>query len=325
MGATVSVGKQVAAFETQGKVIYALFESTYEKNCYPHIPHWGCVAFGEYDDVLKRIFCFGSACESGGLQNSHGCMKAENYIADWLRKMKAPGEFMQRSISLENSWRSVSDDNMDAVCALLEANQHGEAAIDLRAGKCVNLSFDASLSLILLLAKSIAPWRIIEHCMGGVVSIQLPPPVTTSGLIPASVFSIPTLYKLEHNGSFYVIRKNKTKYWEYVGTDWQYLGKFIENEAVEFELQRNNGGRAAINVMRNAIEVAPKLTLESNIRVIFDPRNIQDWKQSWFAKQNLSLVDGFHIMPIDDFQKLYYAGDIPGSVIVFDQQVLKAA
>lgn len=324
MGATVSVGKKVAAFEMHGKVIYALFESTYEKNCYPHTPRWGCIALAEYEDALKRIFYYGGACESGYLQNSRGQMKADNYIADWLHKMRAPMEFVQQSVTLEKSWGSVSDDNLDAVCALLEANQYDAEITDLRAGKRVNLSFEASLPLILLLAKKIAPWRMVDYWAVGSVLAQLPLPVTRV-FAPALELSIPAFYRLEHHASVYIIRQGKNKQWEYAGTDWQCLNNFIENEAVEFELRRSGAGCSAIKAMRNAIEAAPKLTLECNIRMIFDPRNIQDWKRSWFAEQNLSLVDGFHVMQIDSSQKLYYVGDIPGVAVAFDVPTLEAA
>ena len=36
MGATVTVDKRAYAFRSGEKVIYVLFESAYEKNCYPH-------------------------------------------------------------------------------------------------------------------------------------------------------------------------------------------------------------------------------------------------------------------------------------------------
>ena len=40
MGATVLTGKRAAAFQTvDGDWMFALFERTYEKNCYPHEDH----------------------------------------------------------------------------------------------------------------------------------------------------------------------------------------------------------------------------------------------------------------------------------------------
>ena len=39
MGSTVSTGKLAAAFKaTSGKIMYVLFEETYEANCYPRTP-----------------------------------------------------------------------------------------------------------------------------------------------------------------------------------------------------------------------------------------------------------------------------------------------
>ena len=38
MGATITMGKIAAAFQANdGATYYALFEQTYEKNCYPQI------------------------------------------------------------------------------------------------------------------------------------------------------------------------------------------------------------------------------------------------------------------------------------------------
>lgn len=91
MGATVSVAKRVAAFKsTQGVPIYVLFESTYEKNCYPHTPHWWCYAAGTIDEVMERIFAAGAACEGGSLQGVSGCIKPESYIAGWIEALKEP-------------------------------------------------------------------------------------------------------------------------------------------------------------------------------------------------------------------------------------------
>ena len=48
MGSTVTTGRMAAAFRAKsGTVIYCLYEQTYEKNCYPHIPHWSVIYIGE--------------------------------------------------------------------------------------------------------------------------------------------------------------------------------------------------------------------------------------------------------------------------------------
>ncbi len=91
MGATVTVGKKVAAFKANnGKVGYVLFEETYEKNCYPHTPHWSCVGLGYLDDVMTRIFARASSCEGGSLQGRGGYITPEGYISGWLNELAEP-------------------------------------------------------------------------------------------------------------------------------------------------------------------------------------------------------------------------------------------
>ena len=73
MGSTVTTGRMAAAFRAKsGTVIYCLYEQTYEKNCYPHTPHWSAIYIGEAHGALCKIFNYASACEGGMLQNRSG-------------------------------------------------------------------------------------------------------------------------------------------------------------------------------------------------------------------------------------------------------------
>lgn len=91
MGATVTVDKKVAALVTpSGKIGYVLFEQTYEKNCYPHHPHWSCVALGYLEEVMKRIFSSAASCEGGSLQGRGGYIRPEGYIEGWMKEMAMP-------------------------------------------------------------------------------------------------------------------------------------------------------------------------------------------------------------------------------------------
>jgi len=93
MGATVTVGKKVAAFSARnGQTGYVLFEETYEKNCYPHTPRWSCVGLGYLEDVMPRIFVCAAACEGGDLQGRSGQISSDGYAAGWLRELANPIE-----------------------------------------------------------------------------------------------------------------------------------------------------------------------------------------------------------------------------------------
>lgn len=90
MGSTVSSNRKIAAFRDDGKIIYVGFESTYEKNCYPHKPNWSPVFIGDYKESIQSIFKFGSVCEGGMLQDHRGYVLPEVYIARWLRALANP-------------------------------------------------------------------------------------------------------------------------------------------------------------------------------------------------------------------------------------------
>jgi len=91
MSATVTTGRCAAAFRAQdGRIIYALYESMYEKNILPHNPDWGVVGIGEIQDVLRRIFGIASQCEGGMLQNRSGRITPEGYIRTWMQELANP-------------------------------------------------------------------------------------------------------------------------------------------------------------------------------------------------------------------------------------------
>ncbi len=110
MGATVTTGKRATAFRApSGTIIYVLFEATYEKNCHPHTPHWGCCAIGDIAAVMERIFAYGSNSEGGMLQGRSGRITPEGYIRGWLQELSAPIEFSDRTIQIQRGKGSLYD------------------------------------------------------------------------------------------------------------------------------------------------------------------------------------------------------------------------
>lgn len=102
MGATVSCNRKVAAFRDGEKIIYVGFESTYEKNCYPHTPHWSPVFIGDHKEAIQSIFHFGSVCEGGMLQDRDGHVLPEVYIARWLRALANPIPMPNWTVNFED-------------------------------------------------------------------------------------------------------------------------------------------------------------------------------------------------------------------------------
>lgn len=101
MGATVTVDKRVYAFRSGEKVIYVLFESTYEKNCWPHQAHWSCIAIGYLDQVLRRIYSAVHATIGGNLQGRNGWISPTNYLKGWMAALANPCVMPDRAIALK--------------------------------------------------------------------------------------------------------------------------------------------------------------------------------------------------------------------------------
>ena len=85
MGATVTTQVAVEVLETATGPGFLLYEATYEKNCYPHTPHWGCVGIGRREQVLYTIFRLANPCEGGMLQSRSGHISPEGYIQRWKK------------------------------------------------------------------------------------------------------------------------------------------------------------------------------------------------------------------------------------------------
>lgn len=164
MGATVTCNKKVGAFSIENTIYYVLFEETYEKNVYPHTPHWCAVSLGTIDKVMKSIFLHASGCEGGGLQNRNGQIHSENYITAWLHELANPIQFSpERTVRLQFS-ESIyslpgSPEMRELILKTLRDHSDEEAAVSLETGQVVyrKLSSPAVLALFKL---SISPWRV---------------------------------------------------------------------------------------------------------------------------------------------------------------------
>lgn len=166
MGATVSVAQTVAAYTDRlGRPIYVLFESTYEKNCYPHVPHWGAVGFGTADTVIDRIFLLASETCGGMLQGPGGQIQPVGYAQKWLGAMAIPGRYHEMRTSLElrdlGSIGYIPTDKAEKVLAALTDSGHKAVAERLSKGEKVDLSFVDDVETLMVIATVLAPWRFI--------------------------------------------------------------------------------------------------------------------------------------------------------------------
>lgn len=170
MGATVTCGKSAAAFVApDGRVRFVLFEETYEKNVHPWRPHRSCVALGTIEDVLRRIFAYGSSCEGGSLQGRGGSILPESYVASWMKELSAPVRMPDLDIRLrrtESFASPVPADRVAAVAAILREEGMDEEALAVEDGREVLLSLhrDAAILSRLYGGGNLSPWRVIGSC-----------------------------------------------------------------------------------------------------------------------------------------------------------------
>lgn len=168
MGATVTVGKKVAAFKSpSGKTGYVLFENTYEKNCYPHNPNWSCVSIGYLEDVIARIFATASCCEGGGLQGRNGYITPEGYITAWLTEMENPIEmpnYKEQVAFGENFYATIPSSLRERVLKGLEEEGFADRALALCGDgfeASLHDDFDVLRAIYVKHRNELGPWRFI--------------------------------------------------------------------------------------------------------------------------------------------------------------------
>lgn len=169
MGATVTTRKKVFAKEVGGQVFYWLVEWTYEKNCYPHVAHESCVAFGRAEKVFPRMFGMASNCEGGMLQSPSGRISPEGYIRDWLKKMSNPEVVVDKEVvlSVGQGWSTpIKDDQLADVALYLRSNGLADHATVLNGSRKALFSFNVLEEMLALeyFANNVcSPWKIFHN------------------------------------------------------------------------------------------------------------------------------------------------------------------
>lgn len=93
MGATITCGKKVGILaHDDGQHSIVLFEETYEKNCYPHTPHWSPIYIGGIAGAIRRIYSDAASCADGMLQSRGGMIEPQHHVKDWMRELLHPVE-----------------------------------------------------------------------------------------------------------------------------------------------------------------------------------------------------------------------------------------
>jgi hypothetical protein len=277
MGATVTTGKKASAFvQPDGAIVYVLFESTYEKNCYPHTPHWGCIAVGYYEDVLKRIFLHASSCEGGMLQSRHGHIKPENYIIAWQRELAAPTDMPNVAIKLKNGsslYSTIPSDRLEETRIALARLGRIDAFEDILIGEVsVFLHDDIDMIMAVYGVKGpLAPWRILAHgeCLT-VPKLHLAAPVRAGSVS----FPPARVYKLDDQE---LVVQVGAAPWEHGGWSYSVVGNYVTDVAYVLELQKTGSAKRSISAFRDLCEAAPHLPDGTRMQITRSPADVNKW------------------------------------------------
>lgn len=313
MGATITTGKMASAFRRDdGTVIYALFEKTYEKNCYPHTPHWSCFAFGEYAEVMKCVFGHASACEGGCLQGNSGrWIKPENYIIAWQKVMAAPVSLTDATITLKvGEWGgSFSPDNLPAICATLSRFGRNDLANWLTLGEPISLQLHADIEIALVIygvGKIESPYRVIDiNCTKTLAHPELEPCKRTGKINPPVVSVLATDQYQAHDRQNRLVKIGDEP-WLNFGWMYSAVQNFINGIAYQCEMICTGSAKALISSFREQCEKAESVS--GDVEITFTRCKVGDDVHKW------------HVENLDNLAKMLGCGHAPIAPATFTRK-----
>lgn len=275
MGATVVTSKTVAAFRhpATGQVIYIPFESTYEKNCYPHTPSWGPRAIGTYEQVMSRVYASAAACEGGSLQIRSGQTKPETYLKSWRVCFSEPFQMPDMQITLKlggtSMYDSIPDSQVEASIAALERIGRHDIVEAMRAGPVqVSLHGDVDILIALYGVDTNLPlWKVIGDLpLLGYADESLAAPVAKRQVTTPTAVA----YAVDKENVVVSINGGPLK-----SMGWRYnaVGKFICEVVLPIELQASFSAYKLIREFRDTLDAAPELP--DNTVITVTPANTE--------------------------------------------------
>jgi len=316
MGATVTTGKLAAAFRAPaGQIIYVLFEETYEKNCFPHTPHWGCICLGDLATVLGRIFSHAAACEGGSLQGRSGHLTPEGYIRGWLKALAAPVAFPDRQIRLKGGsgyYDTISPEKVERVKGVLVEMGRTDLLEKIVDGETLTVNLYQEIDVIAALCGKarVSAWQIIDGC-------SVPSSETRSDLgyapRPSRMFDVPVPNVLRVDGENRLLQRPDGS-WYCAGWAYSIVSSFVVSLS-EAEITEPGSFAKRIKAYREAIETAPMVPLET-IKVAVDTsvplgdsyaqRSVAEFS----AKHPVTATDtGFEVQPVPEL--MYKLTNLP--------------
>lgn len=265
MGATITMGKIAAAFQANdGATYYALFEQTYEKNCYPHTPAWSCWVLGTIEQVLRRVFLGAYSCESGMLRGRSADILPENYIAAWLKELSNPVQFndMAVTLKLSDGFRaSIPVEQEPWVRSVLLKNGHQQIAERLQQGESVELSLYGFAKEITEIydGEHIGPWRVMPnqpcHERRNADLGYKPQAVKASAFTPPNFL---------FSGDQHYLVQQEDGNWKSDGWAYSIVGRFML-EHLETELREPGSYKIRIKEFRDKLKAAPLMPSEAKL------------------------------------------------------------
>lgn len=260
MGATVTTGKAVMAFQTKNEVIYILYEETYEMNCHPHIPHWGCFAIGNYKQVMTNVYGRASAAAGGDLNNRAGDLIPETYLRGWNLAFHKPMMFNNRDVSFRILERTRWMDGIESsraggVYDVLKATNRLDVWKKLISeDDKVTLSLYDDIDLIVSLfgVNGVEPpWRIIDaHSHHGMECLGFIPEKCNGGKFPATMNRL-VMLKSKYSDNFLEMQSDGS--FANPRSKWSVIGNYVKNQAYECEMIERGLGVKHIQAFREVL------------------------------------------------------------------------
>lgn len=275
MGSTISVARKVGAISAaNGSIYYALFEKTYERNCYPHDPSWSAISFGRGPDAIRSIFNLASATTGGMLRRPGGRFTPIGYIQGWMKEIKSPFLMKDVDIGVE-----VVDDQYPGrgkvgkqqltqiLHRLRDAGQETAAQqLESKGEYTIDKISEEACVLEAILGGAMA-WRFIDEW-----HVSRTPAPELGWNPPAAaqppIYQMPGHYRLENlENIFHKLPDGQIK----VG-NWQYReeGNFV-SEYGEQEVAFPGHWRAAMRQMKEHFENLPLLPEDAWVQVVGGP------------------------------------------------------
>lgn len=283
MGSTVTTGKLIGAFRGQdGQPCYVMFEQTYEKNCYPHTPHWSARAIGNSAQIMRAIFRSASSCEGQSLQGAGGrSITPEGYVAGWLREMANPVAMVNLDIQLKvgKEWYSpLTVSAFNDTKAAMQALGYGNAVAALEAGESVELSLYADSNLLSALydGMTLGAHRVISSYNIPVGNMH----DESLGYKPqkAKAYDVTTPRCMQVRDNDNILMMGSDGQWRCEGWAYSIVAQFVAS-LWEAEVKEPGSYRKRIQALRACVENAEPMPV-TGVRVIVDTSvKVEEYEQ----------------------------------------------